>query len=66
MHLNLPQNHLLLAKEEDDDSPTQAQLKGMEGSYSYDHKPKKESARGGNNNKEVRMELCPNNNFLCI
>ncbi|XP_063045421.1 amyloid beta precursor protein binding family B member 2-like [Engraulis encrasicolus] len=53
VHLNLPQNHLLLAKEEDDDSPTQAQLKGMEGSYSYDRKPKKEPARSGNNNKEA-------------
>ncbi|XP_031442828.1 amyloid-beta A4 precursor protein-binding family B member 2 isoform X2 [Clupea harengus] len=57
-HLTLPQNHLLLAKEEEEESPTQAQLKGMEGSYSYDHKPKKEQLSRG---KDARVELHPNN-----
>ncbi|XP_076148322.1 amyloid beta precursor protein binding family B member 2 isoform X2 [Alosa pseudoharengus] len=57
VHLTLPQNHLLLAKEEEE-SPTQAQLKGLKGSFSYDHKPKKEPLARGN---EIRVELHANN-----
>ncbi|XP_028815338.1 amyloid-beta A4 precursor protein-binding family B member 2-like isoform X2 [Denticeps clupeoides] len=55
VHLTLPQKHLLLAKDEEDDSPTQAQLKGME---RYDHQPQKEPLTKA---MEIRGEVLTTN-----